>query len=136
MLEPEVVVQMTGEVLLDAEEARCCTVVLARAFGGQFRSPAGSGDSCEVALLLVFFEHHRSASLDPVKPADWLDEREHDDAGRDTDHGDDAEELLQRHRLVEAGQPPANVVADRRLRGTTRPSSGRRCAPARAWSWR
>ena len=38
--------------------------------------------------------------------------------------GDDAEQARQRHRFVEARQPAADEVADRRSPETTRPSSG------------
>ena len=68
---------------------------------------------------LVHSAHH---PLDPRR------QREHDQAGDDAERGHGAEQRRQRQRFVEARDPAADVVADRRRRGTRRPSSGRRCA--------
>ncbi len=58
------------------------------------------------------------------------------DAGDDRERRDRAEQARQRHRLVEAGHPAADVVADRRAEEPDAHHRGRRCAPARAWSSR
>ena len=58
VLEAEVVVEMTGEVLLHAEEQRRLGLLLLRALGGDGQVAGRFGRRLEVALLFVFVEDH------------------------------------------------------------------------------
>src|SRR4051794_18989095 len=60
--EPEVVVQMTGKVLLDAEEQPLCRFGLLRPFFGNVHIPGRLRRRFEVALLFIFLENHESVS--------------------------------------------------------------------------
>ena len=54
MLQAEVVVQVAGEVLLDAEEQPLLRLRLLRALGGQLQSPEGSGVAVKLRFCLYF----------------------------------------------------------------------------------
>ncbi len=62
MLQPEVVVQVTGEMLLDAEEAR---LALARA-PRLLRVALGLGRPGEVPLALIIVERYRTPPMSCV----------------------------------------------------------------------
>ena len=77
MFEAEVVVKMTGQVFLHAEEPR----LSCRRVTGDL-VPAGSGDFVKSRLALYFSSAMRDSSLARVahQPAERLHEDEHDDA--------------------------------------------------------
>src|SRR5687768_8472835 len=107
MLEAEVVMQMAGEVLLDAEEPRLPSAWRVVPFvAGRFRRFG------EVALRAVLLEGHW-ALCRLAHPVQWLGEDQHQDTRCDREGRGVTEQVRKRQRLVEAGYASADVVAHR-----------------------